>query len=83
LPRFALEIRETIHERVNAPQMWDAPGYFQSLANLGFELQMPGVVPAGEGTLRVKTGITRATGGYNRIDCLKAELDRTPHQNAR
>jgi len=40
LPRFALEIRETIHERVNAPQMWDAPGYFQSLANLGFELQV-------------------------------------------
>lgn len=34
------EIRETIYERVNAPEMWDAPGYLQSLANLGFEVQV-------------------------------------------
>jgi len=34
------EIRERVYERVNAPQMWDAPDYRQALANLGFELEV-------------------------------------------
>jgi len=34
------EIRERIYERVNAPEMWDAPDYRQGLANLGFDVRV-------------------------------------------
>jgi len=34
------EIRERIYQRVNAPEMWDAPDYIQSLKNLGFDIKI-------------------------------------------
>lgn len=34
------EIRERIYERVNAPEMWDAPDYRRGLTNLGFRIEV-------------------------------------------
>jgi len=34
------EIRERVYERVNAPEMWDAPGYRQALENLVFDIKI-------------------------------------------
>jgi len=34
------EIRERVYDRVNAPEMWDAPDYRQAIENLGFEIKV-------------------------------------------
>ncbi len=34
------EVRERVYERVNAPEMWDAPDYRRALENLGFDIKV-------------------------------------------